>query len=56
MSDGVIGVLRQPDVVKRLNELGVSIAAGDPAALATLMKEERARWSGVIKRAGISAK
>jgi len=55
MSDAVIEVLRQPDVVKRLGDLGITIAAGDPAALETLMKEERARWNGVIKRAGISA-
>jgi tripartite-type tricarboxylate transporter receptor subunit TctC len=55
MSQAVTDVLNQPDIAKRLDELGVSVTNGTPSALAALMKDERARWGKVIQNAGIAA-
>ena len=49
-------ILKQPDVVQRLQALG-SLADGamDPAAFAGFMKSERERWAGIVKAIGIVA-
>ena len=48
-------LLRQPDVVQRLQTLG-SLADGslNPAAMLDFMKAERTRWAGIVKAIGIT--
>ena len=48
-----IKVLQQPDVRQRLTALGVDVVAEGQVALATVIREDLARWRDVVKRAGI---
>jgi len=43
----------QPDVVKRLEDLGVEPRAGTPEELRALLVSEAAKWKQVIEKAGI---
>ena len=49
-------ILRQPEVVQRLQSLG-SLADGslNPAAMQGFMKAERERWATIVKSIGIVA-
>lgn len=46
-------VLKEPDVQKRLDSLGVEIAGDTPAEFAAYIKSESAKWATVIHKAGI---
>ena len=46
--------LRQPDVRARFLELGAEPQGGTTAATAAFIKEEEARWRGVIKSANVT--
>ncbi len=48
-------VVKQPDVVQRLNGLSMIPAGGTPAEMARFLSEERARWGGVIRSTGAKA-
>lgn len=48
--------LRQPDVVKRLAEMGVRAPGGTPAQAHQLMSSEIVRWRNVISESNISLK
>lgn len=48
-------VVKQPDVVQRLNGLSMIPAGGTPAEMAKFLSEERARWGGVIRATGAKA-
>jgi tripartite-type tricarboxylate transporter receptor subunit TctC len=52
---GVQEALRQPEVVKRLNELSAEPMGLTPAQTAAYMKQETERWAAVIKSAGVKA-
>ena len=45
--------LAAPDVVQRLSSLGSEPAAGTPEEFAAYLKQDYARWSAVVKAAGI---
>jgi tripartite-type tricarboxylate transporter receptor subunit TctC len=47
--------MRQPEMVKRLLQLGVDARGSTPAEFAAFMKEETARWGKVIRSAGVTA-
>lgn len=47
--------LRQPDVVKRLAELGVEGVGNSPEEFARFMKAERELWGKVVRDSGASA-
>lgn len=47
-------VLRDPDIVKRVNALGYEVAGGTPDDLAALTHAEIAKWSKVIQAAHIT--
>jgi tripartite-type tricarboxylate transporter receptor subunit TctC len=49
----VNAAVAQPEVRKRLGELGVDARAGTPEALHELLVSEIAKWKGVIERAKI---
>jgi tripartite-type tricarboxylate transporter receptor subunit TctC len=48
-------VVRQPDVVRRLQDLGADPVGGSPEQTAVFLDEERTRWHQVIDSAGIRA-
>jgi tripartite-type tricarboxylate transporter receptor subunit TctC len=48
-------ILRQPDVVRQLQELGDAPVAGTPAELAQLVRRERELWGKVIRATGATA-
>lgn len=51
-----IGVaLKNPDVVKRLGDLGFAPAYSSAAGMQKLVSDETARWATIIKAAGIKA-
>jgi tripartite-type tricarboxylate transporter receptor subunit TctC len=54
ISADVIEVITSQEVQDRLLELGVIVVGSTPAALATHLAKEIARWSEVIKEAGIA--
>jgi tripartite-type tricarboxylate transporter receptor subunit TctC len=54
LSAEVAKVLAQPDMVKRLGELGIQARASTPAQLGQLLDREITRWSEVIHKAGIA--
>ena len=46
-------ILKMPDVVARLEELGIDPAAGPPEQLGEYQKSEIAKWAKVVKTANI---
>lgn len=56
VSTAVAEVLRQPDVVKRLLDMGSIEAIGNsPAEMALFMRQERERWGNLIRAIGATA-
>ena len=51
----VARIVREPEVVERLEGLGVTPVAGTPEQLAERQREDTARWAKVISTAGIKA-
>jgi tripartite-type tricarboxylate transporter receptor subunit TctC len=51
----VARILKSPDVVEKLEGLGVTPVGGTPEQLAELQKADSAKWAKVIKTAGIKA-
>jgi tripartite-type tricarboxylate transporter receptor subunit TctC len=47
-------ILAEPNVRELLEKQGLVPHGGAPAALAELIAKDRARWAGVVKRAGIT--
>jgi tripartite-type tricarboxylate transporter receptor subunit TctC len=50
-----VKVLAQPDVRKKLSDVGIDVIGSTPAELAAAIAREIPRWAVVIKRAGIKA-
>ena len=48
-------VLRRPDVVKRLADLGVEPVGSPPEEFSAFFRAEVAKWANVIKRTGLTA-
>lgn len=53
LNDAIADIIKQPDVQKRLLELGHEPAGGTPADLAKFAESERKKWAPVIKEAGL---
>ena len=54
LSGEVAKVLAQPEMVKRLGELGIQARASTPTQLGQLLDREIVRWGEVIHKAGIA--
>jgi tripartite-type tricarboxylate transporter receptor subunit TctC len=50
-----VAVLSQPEVRKRLNDIGMDVIASSPSEFAAVIKSETPQWAKVIKDAGIRA-
>ena len=48
LQPALIAVLRDPDVVKRFDELGFEVVANSPAEFATFLASELGRWKTVV--------
>ncbi|MDB5874517.1 MAG: tripartite tricarboxylate transporter substrate binding protein [Ramlibacter sp.] len=55
LNDALQAVLRQPEVVAKLADLGAVPAGGPPGDLTALLKVELPKWRDVIKRGNIKA-
>jgi len=55
ISDEIVKALRAPDLSERLTRDGADIIAGTPQEFSAYLKSETAKWSKVIKQAGIKA-
>lgn len=55
LSKALDQILAQPDIVKRFQELGAEARGSSPEAFTRYLAAEDARWTPIIKRAGITA-
>jgi len=53
LSSAVAEAIHEPDIAKRLADLSLTAAAGTPAEFADFLRDERQRWGGVIREAGV---
>jgi len=53
LNDGLQAVLKSPEVVKKLEDLGAVPAGGSPADLTALFRSELPKWRDVIRSANI---
>jgi tripartite-type tricarboxylate transporter receptor subunit TctC len=52
----VVRILQQPDMVKKLEAIGMTnFTSASPEAFTAMVREEMAHWAQVVKAAGISA-
>ncbi|HVQ61621.1 MAG TPA: tripartite tricarboxylate transporter substrate binding protein [Burkholderiales bacterium] len=54
-SSAVAEAIRQPEVLSRLATLSAEPVGGTPSEMAAFMKQEEARWKGVIQAAQVKA-
>ncbi len=54
LHDAVVKIMAQPDVKERVTSLGYDIVASSPGELAAQIRSEVAKWSKVVKDAGIT--
>jgi len=52
---GVIRVLRDPEVKKRITDLGADVVGNTPEEFGAAMRAESAQWAEIIKAANIRA-
>ena len=55
LHDGFARALRNPEVSKRLSEMGVDVVAGTPDELTRLMPMEIKKWGAVVRSSGAKA-
>lgn len=48
-----VKVLAQPDVRRKMNDLGLDVIGGTPSEFAAAIERETPRWASVIRQAGI---
>lgn len=47
-------VLQDPELIESLDKIGITVNGGTPAEFGQLIQDEQAKWSKIIKDAGIS--
>lgn len=55
LSSAVAEAIHEPDVATRLAGMSATVAAGTQAEFAAFLHDERQRWGGVIREAGVKA-
>jgi tripartite-type tricarboxylate transporter receptor subunit TctC len=53
LNEEIVRLLKDPEVVDRLERLGVNVVGSTPAQLAELQRNDTVKWARVIKTAGI---
>jgi tripartite-type tricarboxylate transporter receptor subunit TctC len=51
----VVAILRDPEVQKRIADLGADVVGNTPQEFGAAMRAESAQWAEIIKSAGIRA-
>ena len=54
LHSAIVAAMRSPDITKRLAEDGSSVVANAPDEFRTLIRRETAKWTQIVKAAGIS--
>ncbi len=55
LSSAVAEAIREPDMAKRLVDMSATAIGDTPAQMADFLRDERQRWGGVIRAAGVKA-
>ena len=55
LSGAISEAVKQPDVVKRLADVGLEAVGGTPAEMGVVMKQDRERWGKVVRETGARA-
>ncbi len=55
LSSAVVEAIHQPDMAKRLVDMSATAVGDTPAEMAVFLRDERHRWGGVIRAAGVKA-
>jgi tripartite-type tricarboxylate transporter receptor subunit TctC len=53
LQSALVAALRDPEVVRRFNDIGFEVVAGSPAEFMTLLNDELGRWKQVVDAGGI---
>lgn len=53
LNEGVVGILKDPKVVERLEALGAEVAGDSPDQFAQYIRQDAKRWSSIINDSGI---
>jgi tripartite-type tricarboxylate transporter receptor subunit TctC len=53
LNEGVVGILKDPKIAKRLEALGAEVVADTPEQFAQYIKQDAKRWSSIINDSGI---
>jgi tripartite-type tricarboxylate transporter receptor subunit TctC len=52
LNAAAVQATKAPEFVKRMTDLGYNIIPGSPEQMATMLKEELARWAPIVKASG----
>jgi tripartite-type tricarboxylate transporter receptor subunit TctC len=52
LNGAAVQATKAPEFVKRMTDLGYNIIAGTPEQMASMLKEEAARWAPIVKASG----
>ncbi|ARP80046.1 twin-arginine translocation pathway signal [Bordetella genomosp. 8] len=55
LSQVLAGILKQPDIIKRFDDMGAQARGNTPEEFTRYLAAEDARWTPIIERAGITA-
>jgi len=55
LSSAVAEAIHEPDTAKRLVDMSATAATGTPEEMTDFLRDERQRWGGVIRAAGVTA-
>ncbi|MFY9692565.1 MAG: tripartite tricarboxylate transporter substrate binding protein [Xanthobacteraceae bacterium] len=55
LSSAVAAAIHEPDMAQRLVDMSVTAVGDTPAEMADFLRDERQRWGGVIRAAGVKA-
>ncbi|OZI26331.1 twin-arginine translocation pathway signal [Bordetella genomosp. 9] len=55
LSQALAGILKQPDIIKRFDDMGAQARGNTPEEFTRYLAAEDARWTPIIERAGITA-
>ncbi|HEY3583486.1 MAG TPA: tripartite tricarboxylate transporter substrate-binding protein, partial [Casimicrobiaceae bacterium] len=53
LNSEINAILKEPDVVQKLNAQGFELVGGTPEAFGSLIVDDTARWAPVIKKLGL---
>ena len=55
ISSAVADIVRQPDVARRLADVGLEAVGSLPAEMGAVMRQDRERWGKVVRETGARA-